>query len=86
MGKFNETGYSATVRIWLECAGRVVPLAQTAGTFIISREPIELPANSDARIVFTVDDFEYRRDVTLVDGMRCNCPETMVLERDGIPF
>jgi hypothetical protein len=86
MGKVNETGYSATVRLWLQCAGHTLPLAQTSSTFIIAKEPIELPPNTPAQIIATVDDTTYRRDVTLVHGMTRNCPEAMILARDHIPF
>ena len=86
MGQFNDTGYSARVRIWLECEGHRIPLAQTSATFVIANRPIELPPESCARIVFTVDEEEYRREVTLVNGMKIDHDETMVLDRDHLPF
>jgi hypothetical protein len=86
MGKFNETGYSAAVDMWLECAGHTIPLAQTSDTFVIAIDPIDLPPYSPARVVLTVDDKIYPRDVTLVDGMMRDRQETAVQEQNPAPF
>jgi hypothetical protein len=86
MGKFNETGYSATVRTWLECDGKKIPLSHTADTFVIVVNPINLPPYIPARVVVAVDDKIYRRDVTLVDGMMHDRQETAVKEREPAPF
>jgi hypothetical protein len=86
MGKFNETGYSATVNMWLECAGHKVLLAQTCETYVTAINPIDLPPNSPARVIVTVDDEIIPRDVTLIDGMMRDRPQVSVRERVHLPF
>lgn len=81
MGEHNPTGYSASVRIWLSCDGRKIPLTHASSTFVIAKEAIDLPAG-DAEIHFTVDDVPYSRPVSLVRGMSKNNREAMVLSRD----
>ena len=86
MGTKNATGYSASVRIWLRRGNDMIPLSHSAATFVIARQPTNLPAG-DADIVFTVDDARYERPVTLVNGMTTENREAMVLARDGVsPF
>ena len=62
-------GYSARVRLRLECGGWVVPLAQVAPDWIIPSEGRELPP-SYGEVVVDVDGREQRRWVYLPDGMR----------------
>lgn len=82
MGKTNSTGYSADVRIWLIASGTLVELSHAAGTFIIAKCPVELPAG-DAHVVFSIDETRYERPVTLVKGMTQNCREAVVAARGG---
>jgi hypothetical protein len=81
MGEFNSTGYSATVRLWLQFGERIIPLSHTAGTFVIPREPLDLPAGNGTVIV-EVDGTRYERPVTLPGGMRADDREVVVSSRD----
>jgi hypothetical protein len=86
MGETNPTGYSAAVSIWLRHGERMIPLSHASSTFIIASAPTDLPPGN-AEIVFTVDEAQYKRDVTLPQGMTRQSREAMVLSRDGItPF
>jgi hypothetical protein len=81
MGTQTPTGYSASVRLWLLCNGRKIPLSHSSSTFVIAAEPVNLPAG-DAKIVFTVDGTPYERAVTLPEGMSRDVREAMVISRD----
>jgi hypothetical protein len=86
MGEHNPTGYSASVRIWLVAGDRKIPLSHSSSTFVIAKAPVELPAG-DASIVFTIDDEEFTRPITLPNGMTLASREAVVLSRDSVaPF
>lgn len=64
----------------------MIPLSHSAATYVIAREPVDLPAG-DAEVVFEVDGTRYERAVTLPGGMRSDVGETVVSSRDGVaPF
>jgi len=86
MGNANPTGYSAAVRIWLRRGDRLVRLSHTCGSFVVAKERVDLPPG-DAEIVFTIDDEQFERPVTLPNGMSTATRETTVSERDSVaPF
>jgi len=87
MGIHNSTGYSADVRIWLRCDDQMlIPLSHASSTFVIAKNAIDYPA-CNAHIVFTIDEERFERPVRLVDGMKKESREAMVLSRDEIsPF
>jgi hypothetical protein len=76
----NLTGYSANIELRLEVADRFVPLAQVGDTFVITREPADLPPG-EATVVFSVDGVEHRRAVFLPDGMRPGNDRVVVHDR-----
>jgi hypothetical protein len=72
--------------MWMMCGDQRIPLSHTSSTFVIARTSVDLPA-CDARIVYTIDDARYERDVVLVNGMTRASREGMVLSRDHVsPF
>jgi hypothetical protein len=86
MGENNPTGYSASVRLWLTCGSREIPLSHASSTFVIAKREEEVPPGA-ACIVFTVDGERYERPVTLVSGLTAPNREAMVLSRDEVsPF
>ena len=86
MGKANSTGYSADVSIWLECAGRKIPLTHTSANYVITPEAINLPP-CDAEIIFKIDGERYSREVWLEEGMSVQNREVKVTTRgEAAPF
>jgi hypothetical protein len=81
MGEFNSTGYSASVRLWLKYGERMIPLSHSGGSYVIPRDPIDLPAG-DGAIVLEIDGTRYERPVTLPGGMRSDDREVVVSSRD----
>ena len=64
----------------------MIRLSHTSATFVIAWEPVDLP-QGDAEVIFTIDDTQYERAVTLPSGMSASSRETMVLARDSVsPF
>lgn len=60
--------YSAKVRLRLEHAGGIVPLAQVAPDWIIPAQPCEVPPG-EADVDVEVDGHEHRRRVHLDQGI-----------------
>jgi hypothetical protein len=86
MGEHNRTGYSASVRLWLACDVREIPLSHASSTFVIAKQPESVPPGP-ATIIFSVDGERYERPVTLVSGLNPSNREAMVLSRDEVsPF
>jgi hypothetical protein len=85
MGHETPTGYSASVRLWMECGDHVVPLSHTARDFVIADAPVDLPPG-DAIVVVEVDGTPMRRDVTLPGGMSTDSPRVSIRTRSGLPF
>ena len=80
-----ETGYSASVEMWLDCGKHgAVPLAQAAPTFVIAAIPTFLPPCT-ARIVMMVDGQRFEHTVRLVDGMTEDDREAVIALDDSIP-
>lgn len=63
-----EGPHSAVVRLWLECSGKTIPLAQVAPDWVIPREPRLLPPG-EAVVVVEIDGHPRRRPVFLPQGM-----------------
>ena len=63
-----STGYSAKVRLWLECEGEIIPLAQVAPDWIMPDRSCDLPASKGV-VVVEVDGIEHRRPVLLPEGI-----------------
>lgn len=70
-------GYSARVRMWLECGGRKIQVSHSAGDYVIVAESIEVPPGV-ATFIFTIDDKRFEREVELIDGIRPDCLETAI--------
>jgi len=64
----NGFGYSAQVRLRLECGGQAVPLSHVAPDWIMPAQPRDLPPGP-GEIVTVVDGQEHRRSVFLDQGM-----------------
>lgn len=59
----------------------MIPLCHSSSTFVIAREPVDLPAG-EAEIILEVDGTRYQRPVTLPGGMRSDSREALVSSRD----
>jgi len=81
MGKWNPTGYSADVRIWLVCGDRRIRLSHASSQFVVAVEAVDLPAG-EARIEFTIDGAHFAREVTLPGGMSADRREIAVSDRN----
>jgi hypothetical protein len=77
MGKWNATGYSADVRLWLVCGDRRIRLSHASSTFVVAADPTDLPPGH-ARIEFTIDGEQFERAVTLPGGMSSDRREVAV--------
>jgi hypothetical protein len=70
--------YSATIRLELHVDDKVFSLRQTGPDFIDVRQPVEMvPCEAD--VVVWIDGSEYRRRVSLVDGMSPSCERIKIL-------
>ena len=72
--------------MWLSCGDRRISLSHTSSTYVIAKEPADLPP-CDADIVFTIDGTRYERPIKLINGMTSSSREAAVASRDHIaPF
>lgn len=86
MGKFNPTGYSADVQLWLVSDQHRIPLTHSGDTFVIAANPVEMPP-CDAKIIVMVDSVQFERPVRLAHGMSQHIRQTAVHSIDQIaPF
>lgn len=85
MGQETPTGYSASVRLWLEYGNRIVPLSHTARDFVIADTAVEMPPG-DAVVVVEVDGVPSRRAVTLPGGMSVDSTRVAIRTKSSLPF
>lgn len=64
----NPTGYSSVVRLTLRQKGHEVALSHSCDSFVIARNPIDLPPGP-ATVVTRIDGERYERTVMLTEGM-----------------
>ena len=83
----SKSGHSAHVDLWMDCGEHgKVQLSQAADTFVIATNAVSIPP-CDARIVITVDGYQFVRPVQLVNGMAAPAREAMLLSQDSVsPF
>lgn len=73
----NPTGYSSVVRLTLRQNGHEVSLSHSCDSFVIARNPIDLPAGP-ATVVTQIDDQRYERTVVLTVGMSSQRGKTLI--------
>jgi hypothetical protein len=68
MGQKWPDGYSAHVDLYLLVNGSRFPLAQVGAGSLILRQPQDIPAGTQAKLVISIDGREDIEDVVLGDG------------------
>jgi len=85
IGAFGMLPFTTSVKMWLDCEGSRIPLAQAGSTFVVPKTSRDMPA-CEANLVVCVDGKEHSRRVTLVRGMSSNERQAMILSVDDVPF
>ena len=85
---FGGTSFSSVVNLWLEIGPDVIPLAQVGADFVIASTPSQVPADTDAIVVVSINGHEYRHKYLLADGLSHDNSRsrTVVYDDDGLPF
>jgi len=76
----DRSGYSADVRLSLECGDTVMPLAQVAPDWIIPVQARDLPPTTGT-VVISVDGRQHRHGVFLPRGMSHNSIQVAIESR-----